>query len=342
MPRRLIAEAYSEQVDSLLAGQTPPGSDPLLSLASELATLAALDPSPEFAQRLRRELLLSWPRKRAAQSRNLWSLAAVAATLLLALALVLFWNPRTPSAAQVLARAADAVAVAPDQIELIVLDVEVSEEVRAGHTAGIAHYIIESWYRVDVSPDGRLTIAEAACTGYDADDAELSHALYQVYYRPSSVFCYLGLDTAFPSVPDLEECLTLEAFSTDDPGPAARYETESLREWIERVQANAEEIEFREDRFNAHAVYCLTYLEESPSVTVSSDVPFGPWVVEPVLSTMDAVTLYIDRQTYLPIGRIRRFATQDHTIIQTETIRHYQVVDPGDLEFDPFVWPPEQ
>jgi hypothetical protein len=116
MDEEQIAQTFSDQVDGLLTGQAGPGDDPLLSLAVEISPGPALDPSPAFARRLRRELLASASQKRNFKLRR-WSLAGATLSALVALALLLVWRPTALSAAEVLARAADAVAAEPGQIE---------------------------------------------------------------------------------------------------------------------------------------------------------------------------------------------------------------------------------
>ena len=90
----------------------------------------------------------------------------------------------------------------------------------------------------------------------------------------------------------------------------AMYAGESLQDWIHRMRANVEEIEFREAEFNGQHVYGLTYREaghqmRSP-ITVNHTTT-GTIVAWGNGSTFDTVvtytlTLYVDRDSYLPIG----------------------------------------
>jgi hypothetical protein len=348
MAEKQTAETFSEQVDRLLAGHTPPGKDPLLSLAAEMAAGPAIDPSPAFAQRLRRQLVSSLTRERAVQSRRRWSFVGATAALLLALALTLVWNPGAPSAAEVLARAADAVAIAPGQIVYDVTRVDVEQAI-SGMSRFVHSTITAYWARAGTMPDGSLTSVEVAGTVYMAHDTDLTHPLIQ-HYSTLSKLCMRSLDPSIPPRPDLDDdgCVTIGTPAGNDPDPMAIYAGESFRDWISRMRANVEEIEFHEDRFNDRPVYSLTYRDEgrqtqSPiTISHAATGTVVAWGNEFVPSTVVTytVTLYIDRQTYLPVGAISK--TPDSSMVLTQTILEYQVLDPADLDFDPFVWPPEQ
>ena len=327
MTEKQMAETFSEQVDGLLAGQTPPGldKDPLLSLAAEMVAgpASTMNPSLAFTQRLRRQLLVSLPRERAVRSRRRWSFAGVAATLLLALALTLVWNPGAPSVTEVLARAADTVAVAPGQITYHVSKVEVEVEgIVVDSFEGNYSTIQEYWARAGTMSDGRLTSVEVAGAMYRADDTDLTRPLIR-HYSTLSRLCMRSLDPSIPPLPDLDDegCLTFDAPARNDPGPMAIYAGESFQDWISRMRANVGEIEFHEDRFNDRPVYSLTYCEAGHQ----TQSPF-------------TVTLHIDRETYLPVGVI----STGPDMVGTQTILKYQILNPKDLDFDPFAWPPGQ
>lgn len=342
MTEKQIAEAFSEQVDGLLAGQTLLGKDLLLPLAAEMATGPAMDPSPAFTQRLRRQLLSSLPRERAVcPRRRWWSVTGVAATLLLALALV--WNPKAPSTVEVLARAADAVAVTSGQIVHYVAKFNV-EEIMADNFEGTDSTIQEYWSRAGTMPDGHLTSVEIAGTIYEANDTNMTHPLVQ-HYSTLSRRCMRSLDPAIPSQPDLDDegCIAFDTPARNDPGPMAIYAGESFQDWITRMQANVEEIEFHEDCFNDRPVYSLTYCEaghqaQSPITSTIGTVITQSNESVPSIVVMYTVTLYIDRETYLPVGVI----SAGPDMVGTQTTLKYQILDPEDLDFDPFVWPPER
>jgi hypothetical protein len=355
MSEKRKAETFSEQVDRLLAGRTPPGpsQDPLLSLAAEMVAgpAPAMNPSPAFTQRLRRQLLSSLPRQRTARFHPRWSfasLAGVAVTLLLAFALTLVWNPGPPSAADVLARAADAIAIAPGQIVYDVTKVDV-EGIVADNVEGIYSTVQEYWARAGTMPDGRLTSVEVAGAVYRADDTNLTHPLIQ-HYSTLSKLCMRSLDSSIPLQPNLDDegCLTFDTPARNDPDPMAIYAGESFQDWINRMQANVEEIEFHEGQFNDRPVYSLTYREaghqvQSPiTVNHTTTGTIVAWGNEnesvPSVIVTYTLTLYIDRETYLPVGVIS--IAPDPNMVFTQTILEYQVLDPTDLDFDPFVWPP--
>ena len=350
MTEKQMAEIFSEQVDGLLAGQMPPGLDkaPLLSLAAEMVAVPAMDPSPAFTQRLRHQLLVSLPRERAVRSHRRWSFAGVAVTLLLALALALVWNPGAPSVADVLARASDAIAIAPGQITYFVSKVKV-EGVVADNVNGIHSTIQEYWVRAGTMPDGHLTSVEIAGAIYGANDTDLTHPQIQHYSTPSKL-CMRSLDPSIPPRPDLDDegCFTFDTPARNDPDPMAIYAGESLQGWISRMRANVAKIEFHEGRFNDRPVYSLTYREAGHQtqfpITVNHTTTgtIVAWDGESVPSTVVTytLTLYIDRETYLPVGALS--IAPDPPMVFTQTILEYQVLDPADLDFDPFAWPPEQ
>jgi hypothetical protein len=353
-----IAERFSEQVDRLMAGEIAPDQDPLLSIAAELAAAPVLDPSPAFTRRLRARLLSSaqtsqprrWTGVRAALFRRRWSFVGVVTTLLLALTLALIWSPGAPSAAEVLARAADTVAAAPGQVTYVVSKLEVEEiDPGAGDIAKMVYSgIIEYWSRAGTVPDGRLTSVEIAGSIYAPGDAALSQPRIQ-HYSTLSRLCARSLDPSVPPPLDLNDgdCIILSAPAGRDPDPMAIYAGERFQHWIARMRANVEAIEFRDGRFNEHPVYSLTYREaghatQSPITvnnTTTGTLVFwgGRSVPNTVISY--TVTLYIDRETYLPVGVISR--SSDPDLLFTQTILEYQVLDRKDLDFDPFVWPPE-
>ncbi|MDY7077300.1 MAG: hypothetical protein SXV54_10290 [Chloroflexota bacterium] len=357
MTEKQSAETFSEQVDALLAGQTPPGldQDPLLSLAVELtanpASAMKMNPSPVFTQRLRRQLLSSLPQGRAIRSRHRWpiaSIAGVSVTLLLALVLTLVWSPGTPSVTEVLARAADAVAITPGQVTYTISKLEVEGTV-ADNLEDVYSTIQEYWTRAGTLSDGRLISVEVAGNVYVAGDTDLTHPQVQHYSTPSKL-CMRSLNPAIHLQPNLdaEGCFAVGTPTRSDPDPMAIYAGENLRDWISRMRADVAEIEFHEDRFNDRPVYSLTYREaghrtQSPitvnHTTTGTIVALGSKLVPSTIVTY-TVTLYIDRETYLPVGVISK--ADDPNMVLTQTILGYQVLNPTDLDFDPFAWPPER
>ncbi len=338
MVEKQAANTFSEQVDNLLAGQTVPGNDPLLSLAAEMAAGPALDPSPAFAQRLRRQLLSSPPKRTAWPRRPwFWSLAGVAVTVLLAAALVLAWNPGQPTAAQVLARAADAVAIAPGQIEYFLIEETgvvrtikwvVNEDYTLSPYEFEYSYLTERWSHGGTISESHLTPFEVAGFDYAVDDADLSHPLNQYYGTYSgtySKFCMLGPDPSLPpewDMPDQEDSEGCVTFDSSPTTVFAKHTGESFQDWFNRLREKTEEIEFKRGQFNDRPVYSLTYRGEYTAT-------------KPAFAY--TVVLYFDRETYLCVGSMHE---DPHNVI-TLTILEYQVLDPADLDFDPFVWPPE-
>lgn len=343
MAEKQAAQAFSEQVDRLLAGQAAPGDDPLLSLAADLTPGAALDPAPAFVKRLRRQLLQPAPPRRTFRLRH-WSLAGVTLSLFIVLAMTMLWRPRALSAAEVLARAADAAAVNPGQIEYIVLKTDVTRPPDDRPVDGIDSTIIETWNHVAASQDGLLTVVEWASIGYAASDSELNHPLYQSYDSPT-LFCLETFDPSFLDVPELRDCITMDPV---EPGPAARQASESLQDWIARMQASEAEIESHETEFAGRPVYSLTYLEERHSLVASSYSRDEPLTVTQAGVSTDTVTVYIDRETYLPVGKFQQrpfkhYSTSEEiTVSLTLTVLQYQILNPEDLDFDPFAWPPAE
>jgi hypothetical protein len=334
MAEERTAHTFSEQVDGLLAEQAAPGDDSLLSLASEMVAGPALEPSPAFVQRLRYQLLSS-PPKRVARPRWRWSLVGAGVTLILAITLALALNPGSPSAAEVLARAADAVAIAPGQIEYLVTENTgvargtewiVNENYTLSPYKFEYSYLNERWVRGGtLSPEGLLTPYEVAGFDYAVDDTDLNHPLNQ-YYGTYSRFCMLGPDPSRPpewDVPnqeDSEGCVIFDSLT--NATVFARHTGESSQDWFNRLREKTEEVEFKIEQFNNRPAYSLTYHGEC----TATKPPFAYTVV-----------LYFDRQTYHCLGSIHR---DPHNVI-TQTILDYQVLDPADLDFDPFVWPPE-
>jgi hypothetical protein len=344
MAEKQVAQAFSEQVDRLLAGQAAPGDDPLLTLAADLAPGVALDPAPAFVRRLRGQLLRPAPPPRRVLQLRRWSLAGVALSLFIALAVTLLWSPRTLSAAEVLARAADAAAVNPGQIEYIVIKFDVSHSSDEQPT-GMDNTIVELWNHVAVNEDALLTVVEWAAIDYAASDTEFNHPLSQSYGTPA-LQCWETFDAYFPDVPELRDCITLDSV---EPGPAARQATESLQDWIARMQASEAEIEFHETEFADRPVYGLTYIEDNQHVIVSADSPGGPGTITQAYTSADTVTVYIDRETYLPVGKFQQNSLpsphpleDEVTVSLTRTVLQYQVLNPDELDFDPFAWPPER
>ena len=348
LTERQIAEAFSKQVDGLLAGQAPRSDDPLVCLAGEMVAGPAMAPFPAFTQRLRGHLLQSLIQEHTPH--RWWSFGGVAATLLLALALALVWQPGRPSVSEVLARAADAVAIAPGQITHVVSRLEI-DECTAGPAEGYSA-TNEYWARAGTAPDGHITSVEMAGTIYAADDTDLSHPLIQ-HYSTRSRLCMRSLDPSIASIPpgtsgDDDGCAGVVAPVTSDSDPMAVYPGENFQDWISRMRTDVEDIEFHQDSFNDRPVYSLTYRAagyqtQSPitvnHTTTGTIVGWGSGSAPTTVITY-TVTLYIDRETYLPIGVVSK--SPDPTMVFTQTILEYQVLEPTDLDFDPFTWPPER
>jgi hypothetical protein len=347
MAEKQIAQDFSEKVDRLLAGQSVAGDDALLTLAADLTPGAALDPAPAFVRRLRGQLLRPAPPPRRVLRLRRWSLAGVALSLFIALAVTLLWKPRTLSAAEVLARAADAVAVNPGQIEYIVTKSDVvmcsddgfEVDICPDDKPEIETVITKVWNHIALTQDDLLTVSEWTVIAYAVSDTERNHPLYQGY-SSSTLTCVESFHQSFPDVPELRDCITMDQVG---PGPAARNAAESLQDWIARMQASEAEIEFHETEFDGRPVYSLTYLEDNRSVVVSSNSLGGTGRVTQAYTSTNTVTVYIDRETYLPTGKTTEYETSDDdTSSHTYTVLQYQVLNPDELDFDPFVWPPER
>ncbi len=342
MTEKQVAQRFSDQIDSFLEGQSIGNQDPLQSLAAEMIAGPEIDPSPEFAARLRHrfQLSLSNSSRRNAHIRRRWLLSGAAVVLVLTLFLV--WNPLTPSAADVLARTADTVAIAPGFIEYIVFRLEV-KSITSDTTVMLDESISEYWARSALTTGNRLTTDEVRGTIYDADDVELLHPLAQIY-SSSTELCLRSLDASVPPLSNTnsEGCIVHETPANNDPGPFARFKDEGLREWISRMQDNIERIEFQETSFNDRLVYSLTYhdisaFEANPESTTNQSVE----VASDTTVTYTA-TLYIARETYLPVGFISEVPdASSGSMTVTQTILEYEVLDPKDLDFDPFAWPPD-
>lgn len=258
--------------------------------------------------------------------------------LLLAVALALVWNPGSPSAAEVLARAAEAVAIAPDQIEYFVTEttgaIESTEwmvnrdHILSPHEFEYS-YLTERWSRGGTLSESQLIPFEVAGFDYAVDDTDLSHPLSQYYGAFSgaySKFCRLGPDPSLPPEWDMSAQEDSEGCVIFDSPPTnvfAKRTSESSQDWFNRLKEKTERVEFKRDRFNDRPVYSLTYHGE-----YTATKPAFPYTV----------VLYFDRETHLCLGSKHE---DPHSVI-TQTILDYQILDPADLDFDPFVWPPEK
>lgn len=337
MTEKQIAQLFSDRVDNLLKGQTVGDHNPLLSLAAEMVSSPEIDPSPEFVVGLRRRFQrsLSKPPKYTVYIRRRWLIAGVAVVLALVLALVIVWNPLAPSAAEVLACTADAVAIGPGYIEHIVFKNK-EEKVVSGSSVMLDRDISEYWARTAVTTGNRLTTVEVRGTIYGADDAKLVHPLAQIYCSPIK-FCYRSLDASVPDLPNAnsEGCIVYETPARNDPGPFARYKGEGVHEWIDRMQDNVERIEFQDTSFNDRPVYSLTYHDTFIELNTNQGVESASRT-----TVTYTATLYIDHETYLPVGYISKVSdASGGSMIATQTILQYEVLEIKNLDFDPFAWP---
>ncbi len=348
---RQAARIFSEQVDRLLVGQMPldavDADDPLFALAAELAAVPALDPSSAFTLKLRQRLVsmaTALPR-RAPNSHLRRSFVGAAVTLLLALALVLVQNPGAPTVGKVLASAADAVAIAPGQIVHSVARIE-AQQIVSGTSALVYNVIMAHWVRAGQSPDGRLTSTEVAGAVYAADDDSLAHPMLQHYATPTEI-CVRSLAPSISLPPELDHdgCVPFDASGENELDPVAPYTDENFRNWIARMQANVAAVEVHEDQFNHRPVYRLMYQEvgqwaQSP-ITANQTI-IGALVAwndtTPLTVLTHTLTVYVDRQTFLPVGIVS--AAPDLGAVFTQTILTYQVLDPKDVALNPFTWPP--
>jgi hypothetical protein len=111
------------------------------------------------------------------------------------------------------------------------------------------------------------------------------------------------------------------------------------------MQANVAEVEVHEDQFNRRPVYRLMYQEVgqwAQSPITSNQTIMGALVAwndtAPLNVLTHTLTVYVDRQTYLPVGIVS--AAPDLGAVFTQTILVYQVLDPKDVALNPFTWPP--
>ncbi len=337
-----IALMFSKQVDSVMTGTVPPDTDPLLSLAAELSQTPDLNPTPAFTQRLRHQLLAMWDQKHAVIPPRQWSFAGATLALLLILTLTLVWSPRTLSASEVLARAAEAVAVTPGQIVHFVSEVHVKTNT-VQPPQNLYGAITEYWVRTGTTSEGQMTSVEVVSTVYLTDDVSLSQPLRHYYSTPNQLCSYSPTHTLALTITQNQiNCAPLD---TRGPDPMAIYAGESFQDWIDRLRRNLTDIAVTETLFNGRPAYNLTYRESGHQAQFPIAVTPTAFVVTQEGDLMaraivtDITTLYIDRETYLPIGVISQ--DPDTNVIFTHHISDYHVIDPHTLNFDPFIWPPQ-
>lgn len=357
--KKIQAQAVSQQVDALLAGQPHAGDDPLLATARLLAENAPAEPSPAFAQRLRRRLLnagtspAQLPQER---SFAMWKrFAAVGMAAVIILVLVWVALPHTLSAQQVLARAAKSTAVEAGQI---VYQVYTSR----GN-------LYREWQRLEVAPDGASVPVEIMTIRYAKDDTAFEIALEAVYSAPTRV-CRavfgesnptgdeLGCQPITPTVvldpvvlnpvaaPVETGSGSADSGYTEAIDPAVREEiekslreapdapgapdvpvVETVREQIEQLQGSADTVNVVQAQFEQRSVYAIT---ESQSAIRPDE---------------EAVTrtLYIDRSTFLPVGY--SYTSKGSSGDEAPTtwnilVLEYRILNAEDLDFDPFAWLP--
>jgi len=352
--KQIQAQDVSQQVDALLAGEHPQDAGPLLATARLLAENAPAEPSPAFAQRLRRRLLNAGTSPAPSpQERSLamWKrFAAVGMAAVIILVLVWVALPRTLSAQQVLARAAKSTAVEAGQI---VYQVYTSRGM-----------LYREWQRLEVAPDGASVPVEIMTIRYAKDDTAFEIALEAVYSAPTRV-CRAVFGESNPTGDEMG-CQTITSEVVLDPttapvetgsgsaepgyteaiDPAVREEiekslreapdapgapdvpvVETVREQIEQLQGSADTVNVVQAQFEQRSVYAIT---ESQSAIRPDE---------------EAVTrtLYIDRSTFLPVGY--SYTSKGSSDDETPTtwnilVLEYRILDAEDLDFDPFAWPP--
>ena len=282
----------------------------LLALTTELSIGSALQPSPDFAQRLRRHLLDKFPAQahRAAINRRLiWTTFTLC---LLAVSIITAFTLSKPSATTVLARAIDAIAIEPGQI------------VYQTYTSHNDRY--QEWQRMDVTPQGHIIPVAHTTIRYAAHDTDFSQPEEWFYVTPEEICNLSRVQTGirYPER-DAEGCRPRD--NTDQQSQLAPFAGENLQQRLERLQAHPGDIVLEETTFDGIDVYALTHTEPDP----------GPNM------RIFTRTLYIDAATYLPAGYTYTLEWHSGRIYEWQsTVLDYQIIDPADLRVDPFIWPP--
>jgi hypothetical protein len=314
MSSRKTARQFSEHLDRVLAGETTESSDPLSTLGVEIAHDRTLDPSPEFAARLRRRLLTR-PSGEIAPRRRALSLAGIA-VLALGLAGVLVLMGSTPSASMLLARAAQAAAVEPGQIEHVVYRNSAAMDC----SEPVYLTLDEYWNRFESLSQGGVVLVESLLVLHAAGDEPLAQP--QLVFRTTeSRFCLhdFGASGAVLTDSDSEGCVSLAPQS----GTAPRQRAGGVQSWVIWMRELEGAVVVEQVDFEERRVFRVSCVAESG---------------EPETARCgEGVAILIDEETYMPL----RLSFQYGGLQLASEVYEYAVFDPGELTHDPFAWPPE-
>ncbi|TET54205.1 MAG: hypothetical protein E3J64_02265 [Anaerolineales bacterium] len=304
------ASDFSEQVDRLLAGEHRESGEPLLALAAEMAADPALDPSPLFVARLRRRLLTT-PSGRAARVRRRRSLAAIPVVAVVA-ALVLVLTPGRPTAGVILARAAEATAVEPGQIEHVVYRARAAWDCSQPIYIGVAEY----WNRFESSPEGNTVRAETLHITYAVEDGSLGQPQMALRTTESRVCLYsFGPHTTVLWDWDAEGCVSRSE-------GAGALLGGSIHEWIGWIRDLGKHVSAEESTVDGRRVFRISCGSAGEgSATVGCD----------------GISMLLDGETYLPLG----ISVEYGGVQFGSEVFEYGIFDPSELEDDPFTWPPD-
>lgn len=339
------AQEISRQVEALLSGQQNASADPLLDTARLLAESAPVAPSPVFTQQLRRRLLQAGnapadPAQNQERRPRMWKrFAAVSMAALVILALVGVLWPRSPSAEQVLARAAESTAVQPGQIGYQVYTSEGN--------------LYRVWQRFELAAEDDLVPVpvERMMIRYAKDDLTFQQPLEWSYSSPTC-FCWLTATGEQDPAADAEGCRTTAPAtspSSAEPGYAEAMDptlrqriAEELRDAPDALDAPALEtihVQIEQLQSSADAVSIAPLELENGrvyAITGSQDVP------SPDEETV-TYTLYVDANTFTPTGlRYLMQESSGKSVTWEARVLDYRVFDAGELEFNPFAWPPAE
>lgn len=335
------AQEISRQVEALLSGQQDAGAAPLLDTARLLAESAPAAPSPVFAQQLRRRLLQAGSALAdLAQERRprMWKrFAAVSMAAMVILALVGVLWPHSPSAEQVLARAAESTAVQPGQIGYQVYTSEGN--------------LYRVWQRFELAAEDDLMSVpvERMMIRYAKDDLTFQQPLEWNYSGPTR-FCRLTVTGEQDPAADAEGCRTAAPVanpSSAEPGyteamdPTLRQRIaeelrdapdapdtsalETIQVQIEQLQSSADAVSITPLELENGRVYAITGSQDVPSADAETVT----------------YTLYVDANTFVPMGlRYLMKESSGKSATWEAMVLDYRIFDAGELEFDPFAWPP--
>lgn len=313
MKSEKTTRAFSEDIDCLIAGIHPAHNDPLLALAAEMSFGSALKPAPDFAQRLRRQLLSQFqPLSRRALIRPRWAWMAVVLCALL-VGMIAILPIQRASTNKVLARSIDTLTINPGQI---VYQVYTSQGV-----------LYQEWQRMDITANNQINAIEKMTIRYTADDTLFTQPREWFYITPEK---HCNLDHVRRNSPyprqDATGCTTFDS-AEQAPNPLAPFSGETMQQRLYRLQAHAENLSVAKATLDGRNVFSLTNTEINPQADIRAFTD----------------TLYIDATTYLPAGYSYMIEPHSGPIYEWHTIvLDYTILNPADLAFDPFIWPPDR